>query len=286
MTFHETTNEDNQAVESSDTTSTEILELKKKLAEEFVEKLSEKNSDSMDTIKKWAIKNYLVDENTPTDIFVDNFILWGLWEMFWLLPQDIKKYREMFSEANTKKKLEELRKTIFDEIWWTEQVSSSARSSNTPSESSDTVDNNWIVKKACQVAENIANDNSYWYVWWGTGNKNGKKWFDCQSFVRHCYIESWIKVPPSWWCGTMKRDFEKVWFECITFNKGEKLRPWDILVDPKKHAEMCVWENKIAWAHSDKDKKSWDGGWEEISVRSVKSSLSYRNPQFILRYKW
>ena len=145
---------------------------------------------------------------------------------------------------------------------------------------------NWKVGKACQIAIDIANDDSYWYEWGGTGNKNGRKWFDCQSFVRHCYRGTWINVPPSWWCGTMKRDFEKVWFECIAFNKNEKLIPWDILVDPQKHTEMCVWENKIAWAHSNKDKKAWDSGWEEISLRSVKSSLSYRNPKYILRYKW
>ncbi len=282
MTFSETTNEGNETVESGDSTSTEILELKKKLAEEFVKK----NFGSVSSIKKWAIENYLVDKDTPIDTFIDKVLIWGLWKFFWLLPQDIEKYREMFNEADTKNKLEELRKSILNETWWTEQVSPTTHQSNTPSENSDTVDNNWIVKKACQIAVDIANDDSYWYERWGTGKTNGRKWFDCQSFVRHCYIESWIKVPPSWWCGTMKWDFEKVWFECITFNKNDKLKPWDILVDPNKHTEMCVWENQIAWAHWNKDGRAWDSGWKEISIRSVKSSLSYWNPQFILRYKW
>lgn len=293
MTFKESANKDNQSVEASNTTPDEILELKKKLAEEFVDKLSEKDSDSMDPFTKLAIKKYLVDENNPIDTFFDEVIRWEL------LPQDIKKYREMFCAANTKDQLENLRKDIFNEIWWTEQVSTTtqksdtsteasdtpAKSSDAPTESSDTVDNNWIVEKACQIAVDIANDNSYWYEWGWTGYKDGKKWFDCQGFVRHCYIKTWINVPPSWWCANMKKDFEKVWFECITFNKNEKLKPWDILV-ANGHTEMCVWENKIAWAHSNKDKKAWDSGWEEISVRSVKSSLSYWDPQFILRYKW
>ena len=270
--------ENEETAEVSDDTSAEILELKKELVDEFVKK----NFGSMSSIKKLAIEKYLVDKDTLMDTFIDNVIIWGLWRMLWLLPKDIEKYRKMFYEADTKNKLEQLRKSIFNDIWWAEQLSTGTY----PSESSEVVDNNWVVKKACQIAVDIANDNSYWYEWWGTGNKNGRKWFDCQSFVRHCYIGTWVNVPPSWWCGTMKRDFEKVWFECIAFNKNEKLRPWDILVDPQKHTEMCVWENKIAWAHSNKDKKAWDSDWEEISVRSVKSSLSYWNPQFILRYKW
>ena len=286
MDSQKTTIENNQAVENGDTTSAEILELKKDLAKEFVDNLSWENSDPMTSIKKLAIQNYLIDENTPTDIFIDNFILRGLWDILWLLPKDINKYREMFTNADTKNKLEDLRKTILNQKEWPEQVSITTSESDPQVRSSEIVDNNWIVEKACQTAVDIANDNSYWYEHGGTGNKNGRKWFDCQSFVRHCYIETWINVPPSWWCGTMKRDFEKVWFECIAFNKNEKLKPWDILVDPKKHAEMCVAENKIAWAHSNKDKKSWDSGWKEISVRSAKSSLSYRNPQYILRYKW
>lgn len=146
--------------------------------------------------------------------------------------------------------------------------------------------NSLVIESAIQTAIQIANDNSYWYELWGTGNKNGRKWFDCQSFVRHCFIQAWIDVPPSWWCSPMLKQFGDKWFECITFNKNEKLKPWDILLDPKKHTELCISEDKIAWAHSNKDKKAWDSGWEEISVRNIKSSLRYRNPQYILRYKW
>lgn len=303
--------ENNQSLESNNTIPDEILELKKKLAEEFADKLSKKNSDLMTSIMKWAIKNYLVDENNSTDVLVDNFI-WELWDRLWILPPDIKKYRDMFSEADTKNKLELLRKTILNDE--NGQVSTADQKPDTPPENSNglswetkedgkewMVNNNWkdeqpadskvesnnsIVEKACKIAVDIANDNNYWYEWWWTGNRNGKKWFDCQGFVRYCYRETWINVPPSWWCGTMKRDFEKVWFECIAFNENEKFKPWDILVDPKKHTEMCISESKIAWAHSNKDKKPWDSGWEEISVRDIKKSIKYRNPKYILRYKW
>lgn len=167
-----------------------------------------------------------------------------------------------------------------------ESLKYEADSLNNKTTESKVESNSWVIESAIQTAMKIAEDNSYWYELWGTGNKNGRKWFDCQSFVRHCFIQAWIDVPPSWWCSPMLKQFEDKWFECITFNKSEKLKPWDILLDPKKHTEMCISEDKIAWAHSNKDKKAWDSGWEEISVRSVKSSLSYRNPKYILRYKW
>ena len=289
MPFKETITKNNQEIENSDNTSSEVFELKEEIAEEIaeeiVDKLSKNSANSVSSLKKWAIKKYLLNNEASIDI-IYKFIIWGFWGLFWLLPPDIDKYKWLLAEADTKNKLEELRKDFLNEVWWTEQVSSSAHESSTPSESSDIVDNSWIVEKACQIAVDIANDNSYWYESGGTGDNNGRKWFDCQGFVRRCYIETWINVPPSWWCGTMKEDFEKAWFECITFNHNEKLKPWDILLDPKKHTEMCIWENKIAWAHFNKDKKAWDGSWDEISVRSVKSSLSYRNPKYILRYKW
>ena len=287
MTFHEATDGDNQRVENENKESSdELLELKKELANEIVDKILEKDSNLFSVLFKWSVSDYLVDENSIGDTIHDEIMLWGLWQPTWLITPALKRYREMFSQAKTKDDLENLKTTIFNEIWWTERSSATAQETNILSESSDTVENSWVVGKACQVAVDIANDNSYGYEWGSTGNKDGKKWFDCQSFVRHCYIKSWINVPPSWWCGTMKRDFEKVWFECLTFNKDEKLKPWDILVDPKKHTEICVAEDRIAWAHSNKDKIAWDSGWEEISVRSIKSSLSYRKPQYILRYKW
>lgn len=280
--------ENEQTVETRDATSDEILALKKELAEEFVKK----NFGSKSFIKRWAIRKYLVDNDTKIDSFIDNYIIWVLWKVFRLLPPDIEEYREMFTKADTKRKLEELTKTISSGIWWAEQASPAINNPDTPTEISDAIDTDWIVKKACQTAIDIANDNSYWYVRWWTGNTNSWKWFDCQSFVRHCYIKAWINVPPSWSCDRMKPDFEKVWFECITFNKNDKLKPWDILVNaiPTRkrtgHTEMYIWENQIAWAHWNKDGRAWDSGWEEISIRNIETSLKFWNPQFILRYKW
>lgn len=287
MTFQEATNENNLRAENlNHKSSDELLNLKKELANEIVDKILEKDSNLFSVLFKWSVSDYLVDENNIGDTIHDEIMLEGLWQTIWLITSDLKRYRDMLSGAKTKDDLENLKTTIFNEISWTKRDSTDIQESWTPIENSDTIDNNWVIGKACQIAVNIANDNSYWYESWWTGNNNGRKWFDCQSFVRYCCIQAWINVPKSWWCGSMKRDFEKAWFECINFDKNEKLKPWDILVDPKKHTEICVAEDKIAWAHSNKDKKAWDSGWEEISVRSIKSSLSYRNPQYILRYKW
>ena len=159
--------------------------------------------------------------------------------------------------------------------------------------SNNTESNKWKVEFADEKVEaavewalSTAGDDSFWYEWWWTGKKNGKGWYDCQSFVRAAFIHAWFDVKPSWWCGSMRKDFEKVWFEWISPRSENDLQEWDILVDPKKHTELYAWNGKIVWAHSNKDKKTWDSSWEEISSRDIKKSLSYWKPTGILRYKW
>lgn len=165
---------------------------------------------------------------------------------------------------------------------------------NVDSSKSNTETMDWKVESAVQWALSIAGDNSYWYELWGTG-KSGKKWYDCQSLVRGSFIHAWLDVPPSWWCATMRKQFEKVWFEWIPLPKSKEERKewaiknakkWDIFLQPSKHTELYVWNGKIVWAHSNKDGKGGDSSWEEISVRDIKKSLGYRNPEWILRYKW
>lgn len=153
----------------------------------------------------------------------------------------------------------------------------------------------WKVKSAVQWAISIAEDDSYWYARWGTGKKNGKGWYDCQSFVRAAFIHAWFDVPKSWSCRYMKWDFEKVWFEWIPLPKSKEKRKewaaknakkWDIFLEENKHTELYTWNNLMAGAHWYKDNETWDSTWEEISLRDVKKSLSYRNPDWVLRYKW
>lgn len=181
------------------------------------------------------------------------------------------------------------------ERWNDTSDTSTESQTNTWSTKSKVETADWKVESATQWAISIAKDNSYWYEWWGIGNKNGKKWYDCQSLVRGSFIHAWLDVPPSWWCDSMRKQFEKVWFEWIPLPKSKEekkewaiknAKKWDIFLQPSKHTELYVWNGKIVWAHSNKDKKRWDSSWEEISLRDIKKSLSYRNPTWILRYKW
>ena len=110
-------------------TNEELLELKKELAEEIVQKLQEKNSNFLSAMLEWSIADYLVDEDTISDSIHDEFLIWNLWESAWIISPELKKYRKMFSDAKTKNDLENLKTTIFNEIW-----ENNKNPSNTPAE--------------------------------------------------------------------------------------------------------------------------------------------------------
>lgn len=106
-----------QGVESTDAhTWDELLELKKKLAEDIVHKLQENDSGILSMVLEWSMVDYLVNEDTISDTLHDELLLWGLWEAAWIITPALKKYREMISKANSKTELESLKLTIFDEI--------------------------------------------------------------------------------------------------------------------------------------------------------------------------
>lgn len=141
---------ENEKNESNDITSKELIELKKNLAKDVIDKLVTDDSNVMSTIIKWSIKNYLVDEKTLIDTIHDKVIVWWFWELIGLITPTLKKYREMFSKVNTKDELEDLRTTIFNEIWWTKSDSTtSTESENTkPKEpSKPTQENDWKAAK-------------------------------------------------------------------------------------------------------------------------------------------
>lgn len=147
-----------------------------------------------------------------------------------------------------------------------------------------------VIWTAIQTAMQIADDNRYWYEKWWTGDNNGRKWFDCQGFVRHCYIQAWINVNSTWWCETMKEDFEKAGFEWISPYNVNDLQRWDILLDEDKHTELYIWDGKTVWAHWNKDFRPWDSWWNEISVMGGKYFLYTYHKKYgwnwVLRYKW
>lgn len=115
--------ESKETLEDTNITEDELLKLKKELADEVVDKLLEKKPELDSSLSKWSISNYLVNENTLKDIFHDEILVWTLWKLIWLtISPDIKKYRDMLNKANTKNDLENLKTTIFNEIWWTSQT--------------------------------------------------------------------------------------------------------------------------------------------------------------------
>lgn len=127
MTHTET---DKQWIESVEFNApNELLELKKKVAEEIVNKLQEKDPDILSKI----FTNYLVNDGTILDELSDN-ILWKLWEITWMISPDLKRYREMLNNANTKQEIENLKVNILSEIW-SVQTSIDSRENSTTSDS-------------------------------------------------------------------------------------------------------------------------------------------------------
>ncbi len=149
--FKMTNIENKKTTEVDNVTGDELLELKKKLADEVVDKLIEKDPNIISFFFKWSMADYLIDDDTISDL-VNDKILWGVWESTWLITPTLKRYREMFSNANTKNELESLRTTIFNEIWWIEQVSASIQesSSRTPTQTKATPSssNEWNKKSS------------------------------------------------------------------------------------------------------------------------------------------
>jgi hypothetical protein len=49
--------------------------------------------------------------------------MWNFWKEVWIITPELKKYREMISNAKTKDDLENLKTTIFNELWQNNQES-------------------------------------------------------------------------------------------------------------------------------------------------------------------
>lgn len=112
------TENEQQTIENGNTrASDELLELKKDLANQIVDKILEKDSNLFSVLFKWSMSDYLIDENTVGDALHDEIMVWGLWKPVWLITPALKRYREMLSKATTKEDLENLKTTIFNEIW-------------------------------------------------------------------------------------------------------------------------------------------------------------------------
>ena len=156
--------------ENLDTTSDELIELKKQLATEVVEKLLEKDPNLASSLPKKSMTDYLVDEKTIKDIFHDEIRLWWLWELIWLtIAPALKKYREMFSKAHTKNDLDNLKTTIFNEIWWNLQPSTPIQ------ESGGSIWNTEETKESNQKKLNEEKTQEKWWEKQSAGSNDKKK---------------------------------------------------------------------------------------------------------------
>ncbi len=156
--------------ENLDTTSDELIELKKQLATEVVEKLLEKDPNLASSLPKKSMTDYLVDEKTLKDIFHDEIRLWWLWELIWLtIAPALKKYREMFSKAHTKNDLDNLKTTIFNEIWWNLQPSTPIQ------ESGGSIWNTEETKESNQKKLNEEKTQEKWWEKQSSGSNDKKK---------------------------------------------------------------------------------------------------------------
>ena len=142
----------------SDGISDELLELKKKLAEEVVHKIQRKDSGLMSTLLEWSMVDYLVNEKTITDFFHDEIFLSSFWESIWLITEDLKRYREMFNEAKTEEDLEELKIKLFEDIEKGPQSWSSTRASS----GSSTVVGAWSTKSSWVDTQRSTVGSSSW----------------------------------------------------------------------------------------------------------------------------
>ena len=100
-----------------------LIDLKKEIAEEVVDKMIEKNPDSLSLLLKKPAEDFLVDEWTLEDRASEAF-MWILWIWLDSLPPALKKYREMLVSAKTKDDLESLKTKIFNDIDWVSEESS------------------------------------------------------------------------------------------------------------------------------------------------------------------
>lgn len=132
----------------------ELLWLKKELAEKIVQKLQEKDSNLLSSMLEWSITDYLIDENTFTDAVHDELLIWWLWESAWIITPELKKYRKMLSEVKTKEDLENLKTTIFNEIWENKQNNSEQTNQTSNSD----------------IAIATATTSTLW-SWWTTNEK-------------------------------------------------------------------------------------------------------------------
>lgn len=109
-TFLETMQEVFSPAEDHET-SEKLLDLKKELAEEYVQRLEKEKSDLFLSVGRDIVIDYLVDEKGIGDVFNDTLIGKAM-ESLSSLSSDFKNFREKLNNATTEEDLASLKNTI------------------------------------------------------------------------------------------------------------------------------------------------------------------------------
>ena len=136
-----TDNEQEVAENEWDETSDELLDLKRELAEEIIQKMQEKDSSFSSLIFEPLMINYLVDDDSIRDKMGDKGIEKFLSELTDKevinkeVINELNWYRTQLNQADTKEKIESLKASIFN-------GSENSQSTSNTSEQTDTQSSN------------------------------------------------------------------------------------------------------------------------------------------------
>lgn len=147
-----------------------------------------------------------------------------------------------------------------------------------------------IIDTAIQWAVDIANDNSYKYVWGGWGRSNGG--YDCGHFVIDAYTKAGINVKGAG--ATYTGDMAKAFMSCgfkdvksqVNLSNGSGLLKGDVLLNSVKHAALVQRDGGItveAWCAKEgivADKAYRNDGWDYVLryPESAKQSVTSTDP--------
>lgn len=109
-TFLETMQEVFSPAEDHET-SEKLLDLKKELAEEYVQRLEKEKSDLFLSVGRDIVIDYLVDEKGIGDVFNDTLIGKAM-ESLSSLSSDFKNFREKLNNATTEQEITDLKNQI------------------------------------------------------------------------------------------------------------------------------------------------------------------------------
>lgn len=107
-----------------------LVDLKKQIAEEVVNKMIEKKPDAFLSLFKKTYEDYLVDEWTLEDRAGD-FFMWAIWWWLDVVSPALEKYREMMNTAKTESELNDLKTKIFNDIDWIQSQQGDSTQENT-----------------------------------------------------------------------------------------------------------------------------------------------------------